>query len=60
MSETQDRVQDGKEYRQNIIDKTSVESSTAYTYETGDEEESCDTAVRKSKEENQKKIDERS
>lgn len=59
MTETNNRVKEGKEYRQNIIDKTSVESTTAYTYETNDEK-NCDTAVKEAKEENQKKIDEES
>jgi len=50
MTEDKDRVKEGKDYRQNILDKVNVDSSTAHTYDP--EKGRCDTGESKKENEN--------
>lgn len=59
MAEDKDRVKEGEEYRQNIIDKLNVKSSEAKTYKGPDKkkEEKCMDRVKEAKEKTQEKLD---
>jgi hypothetical protein len=58
MTEDKDRVKEGEEYRQNIIDKLNVKSGEAKTYKgSNEEEEKCMDRVKEAKEKTQEKLD---